>query len=134
MRRAAITAAMLAALTGGAAAQAPASGEFQGELTWLRPCPSEQRSGTLPAIAGIVEGGFVRMTLPRRHRVRVPLAPDGTFRAEAELRPDDLGTKMQTHRGRVANGQVTIEAEFVVPGHGNTLCVARGVFPLRPRP
>ncbi|MFN6954599.1 MAG: hypothetical protein ACK4PG_07370 [Acetobacteraceae bacterium] len=133
MRRAAITAAMFAALSGGAAAQAPASGEFQGELTWAAPCLSEQRTGTLPVIAGIIENGVLRMTLPRRQRVRVPIAPDGSFRAEAELRPDPLGTKMQYHLGRIADGRVVIESVYEVPGHPNTRCVSRGEFPVRPR-
>lgn len=133
MRRAVLLAAMLAAVSGGASAQVPASGEFQGELTWVAPCLSEQRTGTLPVINGIVENGFLRMTLPRRHRVRVPIAPDGSFRADAELRPHQLGTKMQHHRGRIANGRVVIDSVYEVPGHPNTRCVSRGEFPIRPR-
>jgi len=133
MRRAALAAAVLAAMSGAAAAQAPASGEFQGELTWVGPCLSEQREGRLPPIFGIIEDGFLRLTLPRRHRVRVPIAPDGGFRAEAELRPDPLGTKMQHHRGRIANGRVVIDSVYEVPGHPNTRCVSRGEFPVRSR-
>lgn len=84
-------------------------------------------------IAGIIENGVPRMTLPSRQRVRVPIAPDGRFRADAELRPDPLGTKMQHHRGRIANGRVVIESAYEVPGHPNTRCVSPGEFPVRPR-
>lgn len=133
MRRAAIAAAVFVALSGGASAQAPANGEFQGELAWVASCPSEQRTGTLPVIAGIIDNGFLRMTLPRRHRARVPIAPDGSFRADAELRPGPLGTKMQHDRGRIADGRVVIDSVYEVPGHLNTRWVSRGEFPIRPR-
>jgi hypothetical protein len=133
MRRAVLLAAMLAAVSGGAAAQAPASGEFSGDLVWVTPCLSEQREGRLPPIFGIIEDGFLRLRLPRGHRLRVPITPDGSFRAEAELRPDPLGTKMQYHRGRIANGRVVIDSLYEVPGYPNTRCVSRGEFPVRPR-
>jgi hypothetical protein len=133
MRRAALVAVACGLAAGGAAAQAPPSGEFRGELAWVTPCLSEQREGRLPPIFGIIEDGFLRLTLPRGHRLRVPIAPDGSFRADAELRPDPLGTKMQYHRGRIANGRVVIDSLYEVPGHPNTRCVSRGEFAVRPR-
>ena len=133
MRPVAVVAAVFGLLAGGVSAQVPASGAFQGELTWVGPCLSEQRTGSLPVVAGIIENGFLRLTLPRRHRVRVPIGPDGSFRADAELRPDPLGTKMQHHRGRIANGRVVIDSVYEVPGHPNTRCVSRGEFPIGPR-
>jgi hypothetical protein len=133
MRRIACLGVALVGWSGMAAAQAPATGQFQGELTWVGPCPSEQREGRLPLLAGVIEPGFLRLRLPRGQAARVPIAPDGSFRADAELRQDRSGTKMQYHRGRIANGRVVIDSIYEVPGYPNTRCVSRGEFAIEPR-
>jgi hypothetical protein len=132
MRWMSLCVAVFASASTVASAQAPARGEFRGELDWLpfrESCPSWQREGRLPPISGVIQGQTLALRLPRGQNVRVPIAPDGSFTAEAVLRPDPLGTKMQYYRGRIADNQVTIDAEHVTPGQRNR-CIARAVLPI----
>jgi hypothetical protein len=110
---------------GGAAA--PRSGSFAGVLTYTRPCASEEGA---PSIAGVIDGTRLMLRAARGVRLTAALDAEGRFAVEGVLRQHQLGTKLQIYTGRIADGVVTIEARFVVPGRPQTECVATGRMPV----
>jgi hypothetical protein len=106
---------------------AATAGTFSGTLTFTRHCPNE---GGSPIFAGRVEQERIFIRAARGLRTNAPLDAEGRFAAEGVLRAHELGTKMQSYTGRVADGVVAVEARFVVPGYPQTECVATGRFPV----
>lgn len=113
----------------GAPSTGPASrgGRFAGVLAFTQPRPREAGD---PPFGGAIEGDRILIRAARGERLAAPLDAQGHFSAEGVLRQHQLGTKMQFYTGRVADGVVTVQARFVVPGYPRTECVATGRIPI----
>lgn len=121
---------LLALCLHGAHAQQDGAGmHFDGRLQYASPCPSD---GGDPPFAGTVTRERISGRAARGKTFDWPLKPDGSFAGAMELRPHQLGTKMQIYEGKVENGRVTVKAVFIVPGHPRTSCEAAATLPLQP--
>ncbi|GAB4184386.1 MAG: hypothetical protein OHK0024_24560 [Thalassobaculales bacterium] len=120
------TAGLLAAglWAGGLAA---AEGRFSGTLSYVGNCDAEAP----PPFSGTVANGRISGRAARGRPFDWPVAADGSFGGEMELRQHARGMKIQRYRGRVVDGHVEVEVYFGVPGQPRTECTARSRLPLQ---
>lgn len=100
--------------------------QFDGRLEYVGHCDSESP----PPFIGAIKAGRIVGRTGRGKAFDWPVAADGSFGGEMELRPHKLGMKIQRYSGRVADGFVTVEAYYGVPGHPPTECRAKARLPL----